>query len=142
MRSTTSVRHTLLHPKVTYPHYSCLVSSNTTTDFPEDNPQSRFDSDHYRRSSSLWGSRGSRVVKVSDHGWPCHDFKPITTKDPPCRAAMHALNLSRAQRSSRWCGVVDRERCQVRRRPGHLTMVQNYVDRRQKPSCSWNTVRS
>ncbi|GFY06183.1 hypothetical protein TNCV_3108621 [Trichonephila clavipes] len=35
MRSTTSVRRTLLHPTVTYPHYSGLVSSNTTTDFPE-----------------------------------------------------------------------------------------------------------
>ncbi|GFX10602.1 uncharacterized protein TNCV_4620431 [Trichonephila clavipes] len=35
MRSTTSVRRTLLHPTVTYPHYSCLVPSNTTTDFPE-----------------------------------------------------------------------------------------------------------
>ncbi|GFX98640.1 hypothetical protein TNCV_1502181 [Trichonephila clavipes] len=32
---TTSVRRTLLHPMVTYLHYSCLVSSNTTTDFPE-----------------------------------------------------------------------------------------------------------
>ncbi|GFV98264.1 hypothetical protein TNCV_704711 [Trichonephila clavipes] len=28
-------RRTLLHPTVTYPHYSCLVSSNTTTDFSE-----------------------------------------------------------------------------------------------------------
>ncbi|GFY10352.1 hypothetical protein TNCV_2630291 [Trichonephila clavipes] len=35
MRSTTSVHCTLLHPTVTYPPYSCLVSSNTTTDFPE-----------------------------------------------------------------------------------------------------------
>ncbi|GFU82874.1 hypothetical protein TNCV_266711 [Trichonephila clavipes] len=41
MRSTTSVRRTLLHPTVTYPHYSCLVSSNTTTDFLKYNPQSR-----------------------------------------------------------------------------------------------------
>ncbi|PRD33019.1 UNVERIFIED_CONTAM: hypothetical protein NCL1_18678 [Trichonephila clavipes] len=33
--------------------------------------------------------RGSRVVKVSDCGLPCHEFEPSTTKDPPCRAAMH-----------------------------------------------------
>ncbi|GFV93560.1 uncharacterized protein TNCV_1988721 [Trichonephila clavipes] len=47
------------------------------------------------------------------------------------------LNLSRAETSSRWCGVVVRERgCQLRCRPRHLTMVQNYVVRRQKPSCS------
>ncbi|GFT03301.1 uncharacterized protein TNCV_2984861 [Trichonephila clavipes] len=46
------------------------------------------------------------------------------------------LNLSRAEMSSRWCGVVVRRgRCQLRCRPRHLTMVQNYVVRRQKPSC-------
>ncbi|GFT33856.1 uncharacterized protein TNCV_4383491 [Trichonephila clavipes] len=47
------------------------------------------------------------------------------------------LNLSRAQTSSLWCGVVvRRDGCQLRCRPRHLTMVQNYVVRRQKPSCS------
>ncbi|GFV79257.1 uncharacterized protein TNCV_71251 [Trichonephila clavipes] len=47
------------------------------------------------------------------------------------------LNLSRAETSSRWCGVVVRRgRCQLRCRPRHLTMVQNYVVRRPKPSCS------
>ncbi|GFX42961.1 transposable element Tcb2 transposase [Trichonephila clavipes] len=47
------------------------------------------------------------------------------------------LNLSRAETSSRWCGVVvRREGCLLRCRPRHLTMVQNYVVRRQKPSCS------
>ncbi|GFW05287.1 uncharacterized protein TNCV_3358061 [Trichonephila clavipes] len=47
------------------------------------------------------------------------------------------LNLSRAEMSSRWCGVVVRRGgCQLRCRPRHLTMVQNYVVCRQKPSCS------
>ncbi|GFV13947.1 uncharacterized protein TNCV_524241 [Trichonephila clavipes] len=47
------------------------------------------------------------------------------------------LSLSRAETSSRWCGVVVRRGgCQLRCRPRHLTMVQNYVVRRQKPSCS------
>ncbi|GFT09380.1 uncharacterized protein TNCV_5062451 [Trichonephila clavipes] len=47
------------------------------------------------------------------------------------------LNLSRAETSSRWCGVVVRRGGpQLRCRPRHLTMVQNYVVRRQKPSCS------
>ncbi|GFW57770.1 uncharacterized protein TNCV_2926891 [Trichonephila clavipes] len=47
------------------------------------------------------------------------------------------LNLSRAETSSRWCGVVVRRGgCQLRCRPRHLTMVQNYVVRRQRPSCS------
>ncbi|GFX07942.1 hypothetical protein TNCV_4162111 [Trichonephila clavipes] len=29
--------------------------------------------------------RGSRVVKVLDRGWACHEFKPSTTINPPCR---------------------------------------------------------
>ncbi|GFU45654.1 uncharacterized protein TNCV_4223571 [Trichonephila clavipes] len=37
------------------------------------------------------------------------------------------LNLSRAETSSRWCGVVVRRGCQLRCRPRLLTMVQNYV---------------
>ncbi|GFV50936.1 hypothetical protein TNCV_301971, partial [Trichonephila clavipes] len=37
--------------------------------------------------------RGSRVVKVSDRGLPCHEFEPSTTKDPPSRAAMHAKSV-------------------------------------------------
>ncbi|GFT45920.1 hypothetical protein TNCV_2250581 [Trichonephila clavipes] len=39
------------------------------------------------------GGRGRRVLKVSDPGWPCHEFKPSTTKDPLCRAAMHAKSV-------------------------------------------------
>ncbi|GFU46648.1 uncharacterized protein TNCV_1546611 [Trichonephila clavipes] len=43
------------------------------------------------------------------------------------------LNLSRAETSSRWCGVVVRRGwCQLRCHPRHLTIVQNYVVRRQK----------
>ncbi|GFU59706.1 uncharacterized protein TNCV_3186691 [Trichonephila clavipes] len=45
------------------------------------------------------------------------------------------LNLSRAQMSSRWSGVVVK-RGQLKCRPRHLTMVQNYEVRFQKPSCS------
>ncbi|GFW27517.1 uncharacterized protein TNCV_163571 [Trichonephila clavipes] len=45
------------------------------------------------------------------------------------------LDLSRAETSSHWCGVVVRRRgCQPRCRPRHWTMVQNYAVRRQKPS--------
>ncbi|GFV03101.1 transposable element Tcb2 transposase [Trichonephila clavipes] len=47
------------------------------------------------------------------------------------------LNLSRAETSSRWCGmVVRRGGCQLRCRPRHFTKVQNYMIRHQKPSCS------
>ncbi|GFW51723.1 uncharacterized protein TNCV_1186551 [Trichonephila clavipes] len=47
------------------------------------------------------------------------------------------LNLSTAEMSSRWCGVVVRRGgCQLRCRSRHLTMVKNYVVRRQQPECS------
>ncbi|GFW78830.1 ATP-binding cassette sub-family A member 7 [Trichonephila clavipes] len=47
------------------------------------------------------------------------------------------LNLSREETSSRWCGIVVRRGgCHLRCDPRHMTMVQNYVVRRQKPSCS------
>ncbi|GFT64917.1 hypothetical protein TNCV_274591 [Trichonephila clavipes] len=26
-------------------------------------------------------------------GLPCHEFEPSTTKDPPCRAAMHVKSV-------------------------------------------------
>ncbi|GFV66996.1 hypothetical protein TNCV_356821 [Trichonephila clavipes] len=43
--------------------------------------------------SILIDGRGSRVVKVSDCGWPCHEFKPSTTKDPLCRGEMHIKSV-------------------------------------------------
>ncbi|GFT42858.1 uncharacterized protein TNCV_2190011 [Trichonephila clavipes] len=45
------------------------------------------------------------------------------------------LNLSRAQTSFCWNGEVVK-RGQLKYRPRHLTMVQNYEVRLQKPSCS------
>ncbi|PRD29619.1 UNVERIFIED_CONTAM: hypothetical protein NCL1_28832 [Trichonephila clavipes] len=46
------------------------------------------------------------------------------------------LNHSRAQTSSRWCGVVVRRGGQIRCRTRRLTMIQNYVVRCQKHLCS------
>ncbi|GFY30230.1 uncharacterized protein TNCV_3091371 [Trichonephila clavipes] len=47
------------------------------------------------------------------------------------------VNMARAQKSSRSCSVVVKTGgCQLRCRPRHLTMVQNHVVLRQKPSCS------
>ncbi|GFV38098.1 uncharacterized protein TNCV_4204081 [Trichonephila clavipes] len=44
------------------------------------------------------------------------------------------LNMSRAETSSRWCGVlVRRGGCQLRCQPRHWTMVQNYEVRRHSP---------
>ncbi|GFT09881.1 uncharacterized protein TNCV_416431 [Trichonephila clavipes] len=66
--------------------------------------------------------------------------KGVTSSSPvplktPCVAARCTLNLSRAQTSSCWSGVVVK-RGQLKYRPRHLTMVQNYEVRLQKPSCS------
>ncbi|GFT32808.1 uncharacterized protein TNCV_5038621 [Trichonephila clavipes] len=79
---------------------------------------------------------GSPVVKVSNHGRHVMSSIPVPLKTR--RVGQRCtLNLSRAETSSRWCGVVVRRgRCQLRCRPRHLTIVQNYVVRRQKPSCS------
>ncbi|GFU22262.1 uncharacterized protein TNCV_4856081 [Trichonephila clavipes] len=82
----------------------------------------------------LWGC-GSPAVKVSDHGRHVMSSSPVELKTH--RVGQRCmLNLSRAETSSRWCGVVVRrggassDGC----RPRHLTMVRNYVARRQKPS--------
>ncbi|GFW87879.1 uncharacterized protein TNCV_1359831 [Trichonephila clavipes] len=79
---------------------------------------------------------GSPVVKVSNHGRHVMSSIPVPLKTR--RVGQRCtLNLSRAETSSRWCGVVVRRGgCLLRCRPRHLTMVQNYVVRRQKPSCS------
>ncbi|GFU66835.1 uncharacterized protein TNCV_894711 [Trichonephila clavipes] len=86
-------------------------------------------------SKSMKGC-GSPVVKVSNHGRHVMSSIPVPPKTR--RVGQRCtLNLSRAETSSRWCGVVVRRGgCQLRCRPRHLTMVQNYVVRRQKPSCS------
>ncbi|GFU67043.1 uncharacterized protein TNCV_4968921 [Trichonephila clavipes] len=76
------------------------------------------------------------VVKVSDHDRHAMSSSPIPLKTHLVQQRC-TLNLSRAETSSRWCDVaVRRGRCQLGCRPRHLTMVQNYVVRRQKPSCS------
>ncbi|GFV99357.1 hypothetical protein TNCV_1513291 [Trichonephila clavipes] len=62
--------------------------------------------ENFRFFHSLPG-RSSRVVKVSDRGWPCHEFEPVPLKTR--RVGQRCtLNLSRVQTSSRWCGVVVR----------------------------------
>ncbi|GFS56942.1 uncharacterized protein TNCV_2661291 [Trichonephila clavipes] len=75
--------------------------------------------------------RDSRVVKVSDRCWLITSSSPVLlmTRSVGERCT---LNLSRAQTSYCWCGVVVERRCHLRCRPRHLTMVQNYVVRRQK----------
>ncbi|GFU86052.1 uncharacterized protein TNCV_636811, partial [Trichonephila clavipes] len=76
--------------------------------------------------------RGSPVdCRYPSHGGQSHEFDPSTLRAH--RVGQRCtLNLSRAETSSRWCGVVVRRGCQLRCRPRHLTMVQNYVVRRQK----------
>ncbi|GFW06168.1 uncharacterized protein TNCV_36441 [Trichonephila clavipes] len=56
----------------------------------------------FRKMSS---GRGSQVVKVLDHGWSVTSPSPLPLKTR--RVGQRCtLNLSRAQTSSRWCGVV------------------------------------
>ncbi|GFX27650.1 uncharacterized protein TNCV_107481 [Trichonephila clavipes] len=78
-------------------------------------------------------SHGILVVNISDLGWHVTSPSPVPLKT--CRVEQKCtLNMSRAQMSSRWCGVVFRRMgCQLRCRPRHLTMIQNYEVRCQKP---------
>ncbi|GFV40439.1 hypothetical protein TNCV_4493961 [Trichonephila clavipes] len=52
------------------------------------------------------------------------------------RGAMHVKSIESSNVLPWWGVVVKRGRCQLRCRPHDLAMVQNYVDHRQKPSCS------
>ncbi|GFV45661.1 uncharacterized protein TNCV_2739371 [Trichonephila clavipes] len=51
------------------------------------------------------------TTKVSDRGLLCHGFEPCTTKDPPCRAAMHVKSVDYERGAS---GVV------------HVSMVKTW----------------
>ncbi|GFW75094.1 uncharacterized protein TNCV_447991 [Trichonephila clavipes] len=82
-----------------------------------------------------WGC-GSPVVKISDHGRHVMSLSPVPLKIHRVRKRC-TINLSRAQTSPRWCGVVvRREGVPDQCRPRHLTMVQNDEVHRQKSSCS------
>ncbi|GFT26472.1 hypothetical protein TNCV_3603351 [Trichonephila clavipes] len=52
--------------------------------------------------------RGSLVIKVSDRGSHVTSSSPVPTKTRRVGERC-TLNLSRAQTSSRWCGVVVRK---------------------------------
>ncbi|GFV44851.1 hypothetical protein TNCV_1340591 [Trichonephila clavipes] len=65
---------------------------------------------------------GSRVTKVSDRGWHCHEFEPSTTKDPPCRGAMpvksvetsNVLPLVWYDEAHFWLyGYVNKQNCRI-----------------------------
>ncbi|GFS69980.1 hypothetical protein TNCV_747641 [Trichonephila clavipes] len=51
--------------------------------------------------------KGSLVVKAMDS---CHQFVPSTTKEPPCRGAMHVKSVDSSNVFSLlWCGSSERE---------------------------------
>ncbi|GFV13869.1 uncharacterized protein TNCV_523481 [Trichonephila clavipes] len=79
---------------------------------------------------------GSPVVKVSDHARHVMSSSPVPLKTRHVGQRC-TINLSRAETSSHWCGVVVmRGGYQLRCRSRHLTMVQNDEVRHQKHSCS------
>ncbi|GFX02740.1 hypothetical protein TNCV_2011841 [Trichonephila clavipes] len=51
--------------------------------------------------------RGSLEVKASDHGWRVMSSRPVPLKTRRV-GERYTLNLSRAQTSYGWCGVIDR----------------------------------
>ncbi|GFW40758.1 hypothetical protein TNCV_4528471 [Trichonephila clavipes] len=68
----------------------------------------------YTRAGATYSSnfhhgkgRGGRVLKVSDHGWPCHGFEAGITQDPLCRGVMHVKSVE-SSNILPWSGVVVR----------------------------------
>ncbi|GFV34000.1 transposable element Tc1 transposase [Trichonephila clavipes] len=108
-----------------------------------------------RRLEAVISAKGSSVAQVRNRTavteWSRYRIVAglVTSSSPVPLKTCHVgqlcpLNLSRAQTFSRWCDVVVRRMgCQLRCRPRHLTMVQNYVVRRQSPrvdeQCDANT---
>ncbi|GFX79668.1 uncharacterized protein TNCV_2745871 [Trichonephila clavipes] len=60
---------------------------------------------------------GSPVVKVSDHGRHVMSSSPVSLKTHRIGQRC-TLNLSRAETSSRWCGVIVRIRNRVAKNAG------------------------
>ncbi|GFU65544.1 hypothetical protein TNCV_634671 [Trichonephila clavipes] len=59
-----------------------------------------------RKYEARRGGRSSRVAKVSDRGWPCHEFEPSTTKDSPCGGEMHVKSVESSNVLPLvWCGT-------------------------------------
>ncbi|GFX18356.1 uncharacterized protein TNCV_4306571 [Trichonephila clavipes] len=86
-------------------------------------------------ASQIYRGRGSLVVKVNASWLDCHEIELNATKDRPYRGAMHVKSV----KSSNVLPLVwycMRRGCQLRCGPRHLTMVQNYEVRHQKPLCS------
>ncbi|GFT64191.1 hypothetical protein TNCV_2200771 [Trichonephila clavipes] len=82
------------------------------------------DAEQLRYAPPQWSCTGYHGI-----GW----FEPSTTKDPPCRAAMHVKSVELKRPP---VGVVVRRGGASSGVVHVMTMVQNYVVRRQKPSCS------
>ncbi|GFY05728.1 uncharacterized protein TNCV_4403951 [Trichonephila clavipes] len=111
----------------------CRTLANTPdiACYDEDKPEIRGKAQ--LNPDSVYSASATAAVAV----W--YRYQIVTSSSPvplnPHRVGQRCtLNLSRAETSSHWCGVVVRRGgCQLRCRPRHLTMVQNYVVRRQKP---------
>ncbi|GFS56192.1 uncharacterized protein TNCV_1650961 [Trichonephila clavipes] len=75
---------------ITHVVHTYLNNENNFTNIPPFHP-------YYQAKLSIisikLSGRGSRVVLVSERGLLCHGFEPSTTKDPPCRAAMHVKSV-------------------------------------------------
>ncbi|GFX08595.1 uncharacterized protein TNCV_4170941 [Trichonephila clavipes] len=84
--------------------------------------------------SEVWAGHSGPVVNVSDRGRHVTSSSLVPLKIR--RVGERCIeNLSRAQTSSRGCGVVVRRGgCQLRCHPRHLTMVENgEVHRKKRP---------
>ncbi|GBL74700.1 hypothetical protein AVEN_243582-1 [Araneus ventricosus] len=70
---------------------------------------------------------GGLVVRCRLWGWSIPGSKPDSTEQPPCTGPLARQIIRRESNvlSLVWCGSLERW-CQLRCRPRHLTVVQNY----------------
>ncbi|GFU49772.1 uncharacterized protein TNCV_2930451 [Trichonephila clavipes] len=109
-------------------HNSVIKNKRINTKISQNSPR-------YHLTPKPCEGCGIPVVKVSDHGRHAMSSCPVPLKTR--RVGQRCtLNLSRAETRPPVGVVVKRGGCLLRCRPRHLTVVQNYVVRRQKPSCS------
>ncbi|GFT33975.1 uncharacterized protein TNCV_4384341 [Trichonephila clavipes] len=80
--------------------------------------------------------RGSLVVKITD-SWPvCYELELSTTEDPPCRGTMHIKSVKAKRPPVDVVWKLGGGVPELKYRPRHLTVVQNYDIRCKTPSCS------
>ncbi|GFS63064.1 hypothetical protein TNCV_3743211 [Trichonephila clavipes] len=72
-------------------------------------------------------SHVSRVVKVSDRGWSCHEFEPSTTEDLSCRGANKSMRNFRGSPCSSFVTLRNVVQLDITPFPNSTNQIQQHV---------------